>query len=258
MNQITILGCGPSNGVPKAGYAEGPFWGDCDPNNPKNERMRASVYVEYQGVRLLVDTSPDLRMQLLRNNIYDFDAVLLTHIHADHTQGIDDLRPLVFNRQRPFPLYADKQTLTKLQQSLPYLFHKGEIASYPKILDAHLLSGTEIQIDNATVQWFEQIHGPGRSTGFRFGNMAYSTDFNYLDNKAIEALQGLELWVVDCLSRSPRHTHNHLSLALKWIELVKPKRAVFTHMDHDLDYETLKKELPPHIEPAYDGMVLEF
>lgn len=254
---MTILGCGPSYGVPSAGDPQGPYWGECNPHDPRNARLRASVYVEFQGLNILVDTSPDLRQQLLQNHIHNIDAVLISHFHADHVHGIDDLRHLALKQGYALPLYADKFTLEALQQSFSYLFTTRKDGLYKQILETNLLN-EEVVIQSRTMQCFEQGHGPARSRGFLFGNMAYSTDFNYLDDKAIAMLKNLDVWIVDCLGRTPKPTHNNLDLTLQWIARVQPKRAILTHMGPELDYETLRKELPDFIEPAYDGMVIEF
>lgn len=257
MNKVIILGCGPSAGVPLLGHSDGAFWGDCDPQQPKNKRLRASVYVEYQGVKFLIDTSPDMRQQLLNNHIYSIDCVLMSHFHADHCHGIDELRPIVFMRGRqPMPLYADQFTLSELKLRFSYLFHQPD-SNYFKIVDAHNIVDS-IDFNNATVMPIKQHHGAYTSLGYRFGDFAYSTDFNDLSDESIDKLQGLDLWIVDCLSRKANSTHNHLDLTLRWIERVQPKQAVLTHMTYDLDYDTLCRELPSHVRPAYDGMVLTF
>lgn len=257
-NKFTILGCGPSGGVPLIGPHLGGFWGLCDSNNPKNRRMRASLFVEYEGKRLLIDTSPDLRQQFLTFGLQDIDAVLYTHDHADHTHGIDELRSLFFARkERMVPIYGNKETIEILKERFAYLFEGGQHYIYPKILELHFVEGG-FSVQGANIISFTQVHGVGTSLGYRFGKMAYSTDVTGFDEHAQECLTGLDIWIVDCLSREPKPSHLHLEAVLQWIEKMKPKKAILTHMNHSLDYETLKKELPPHIEPAYDGMVVEF
>ncbi|AIL13043.1 hypothetical protein IM40_05230 [Candidatus Paracaedimonas acanthamoebae] len=257
-NKVIILGCGPSGGIPLIGSQSGGFWGACDSTNPKNRRMRASIYVEYEGKKLLIDTSPDLRQQFLTFGLRDIDAVLYTHEHADHTHGIDELRSLFFARkERTIPVYGSEETIQKLRESFSYLFEGGEHFIYPKILESHVISNTFLVQDTPIVS-FTQIHGIGTSLGYCFGNVAYSTDVTDFDEIAQECLKGLDVWIIDCLSREPKPSHLHLEKALKWIEKMKPKKAILTHMNPSLDYETLKKELPSHIEPAYDGMVIEF
>ncbi len=257
-NKFTILGCGPSGGVPLIGPHLGGFWGLCDNNNPKNRRMRASLFVEYEGKRLLIDTSPDLRQQFLTFGLQDINAVLYTHDHADHTHGIDELRSLFFARkERMIPIYGNKETIEILKERFAYLFEGGQHYIYPKILEPHFVEG-DLSVQGASIISFTQVHGVGTSLGYRFGKMAYSTDVTDFDERAQECLKGLDVWVIDCLSREPKPSHLHLEGVLQWIEKMKPKKAILTHMNPSLDYETLKKELPPHIEPAYDGMVVEF
>lgn len=258
-SKATILGCGSSSGVPLLGHHPKGYWGTCDPSEPKNRRTRASIFVEYRGLRLLVDTSTDLRYQLLRQEISDFDGILFTHGHADHTHGIDEVRPLFFARNKePFPIYGDAKTLEELKKRFSYLFKEGNIPIYPKILMPHEISGT-FDIQGIKIFSFEQGHGPQEtSLGFRFGSLAYSTDFNNLNDHALAQLQNLDTWIVDCTDYKPKLTHNHLELTLKWIKKVNPKRAVLTHMNHNMDYQTLLTELPETIEPAYDGMEIEF
>jgi len=259
-NVLTILGCGSSGGVPLAGYPNGGFWGDCNPQNPKNRRKRSSCFVNYNGVKLLVDTSPDLYTQILENDISAIDAVLYTHHHADHTHGIDELRTLFFiNGKKTIPVFANTRTLSELEKSFRYLIHPEDPKGiYPKILDLHPIT-EPFAIHEQKIHVIPQIHGGIESLGFRFGNVAYSTDFNNLSDHAIQQLQGLDIWIVDCVSREgPKPSHSHLELTLKWIDLVKPKQAYLTHMNYTLDYETLCKELPDYIRPAYDGLQITF
>lgn len=256
-NKCIILGCGPSGGVPLI-TPDGAFWGDCDPQNPKNYRKRASVYVEYEGLRLLVDTSPDFRAQYLENNLRGLDAVLYTHAHSDHSHGIDNLRPLYFFKGREkVDVYFDQKTSDELFRSFGYLFHKGALEIYPQILEPHIIAPPSFEIGKSVIGCFNQRHGPGSSLGFRFGDLAYSTDFDDLDEAAIEALRGIKVWIIDCLSIEPRPTHLTLDQALAWIEKIKPEKAYLTHMSHQLDYEKLIKMLPPSILPAHDGMIIE-
>ena len=248
--KVTILGCGTSVGVPTVGN----FWGDCDPENPKNRRRRVSIAVEEGNTRLLVDTSPDLRNQLIDARIDRLDGVLYTHDHADHTHGIDDLRLIAYRARGKVPVYGDAGTLGALEERFNYIFHTQE--GYPAICDAHVIDGP-FELGAISITPFEQGHGNINTLGFRLGNMAYSTDTNALDDAAFEALEGVDLWVVDALRYQTHPTHAHLDLTLSWIERLKPKRAILTHMTHDMDYETLKNQLPPGVEPAYDGMILD-
>jgi phosphoribosyl 1,2-cyclic phosphate phosphodiesterase len=261
MAKAIILGCGGSSGVPclHPAFPEGD-WGACDPNNPKNFRTRSSLYVEFQGMHILVDTSPELRIQFLHNKVSALDAVIYTHHHADHTAGMDELRTLYFSGKRQrIPIYTDPAIMEKLKADYSYLFtDKEEKTIYPQVVNPHQIRNT-FTIGSAVIQSFHQGHGAILSLGLRFGSLAYSTDFNELDDKALTILKDVDTWIVDCAGREgPRPTHNHLALSLEWIKKVNPRRAILTHMGKSLDYETLKKELPPHIEPAYDGMVIEF
>jgi phosphoribosyl 1,2-cyclic phosphate phosphodiesterase len=248
-----ILGCGPSAGVPLGGY-EKPFWGDCDPQEPRNRRTRSSCYVCYKGEGILVDAGPDLRHHLLTHGLMDLKEVVITHDHADHVHGLDDVRPLYFARgKKPYPLRADPQTSQALRNHFPYLFKKTSQTLYPQIFDLLPLESRWMWHDLPCFS-FPQDHGYSISWGVRFGPMAYSTDFIHLSEEALVCLENLDLWIVDCLGRTPKPTHCHLERTLMWIEKLKPKQAILTHMNHELDYKSLCQELPLHIRPAYDGM----
>lgn len=248
--RVTILGCGTSGGVPRIGNV----WGVCDPAEPRNRRRRASILVEHDGTRILVDTSPDLREQCLSANVDDLDAVLYTHDHADHTHGIDDLRGFFFRRQRRMPIYGDTKTLRTLRTRFPYIFKS--VKGYPALVEPTEIDG-QFNVNGITVQPFSQHHGPINSLGFRFGPIAYSTDLNGLPEESFKVLKGIDTWVVDALRPEPHPTHAHLDLTLSWIKRVKPRHAVLTHMTWDMDYQTLCRELPDGVLPAYDGMVID-
>lgn len=248
--KVTILGCGTSGGVPRIGNV----WGVCDPNEPRNRRRRASILVERDDTRILVDTSPDLREQCLSANVDRLDAVLYTHDHADHTHGIDDLRGFFFQSQKRMPIHGDEKTLRTLRTRFPYIFKSVE--GYPALVEPQTIDG-QFRVGDMTVRPFSQFHGPMTSLGFRFGPIAYSTDLNGLPEESFKALKGVEVWIVDALRPQPHPTHAHLDLTLSWIERVKPRHAVLTHMTWDMDYRTLCRELPKGVEPAYDGMVIE-
>jgi phosphoribosyl 1,2-cyclic phosphate phosphodiesterase len=251
--KITILGCGSSMGVPLVGDD----WGECDPDEPKNRRLRASILVEEGTTRLLVDTSPDLRQQLLAARINVVDAVLYTHAHADHLHGIDDIRAVNVAIGGPLPAYGDAETLASIRERFGYVFQplKGDY-QYKPTLTPHVIDGP-FRIRDISVRSFRQDHGFSRTLGFHFGSVAYSTDVVRLDDEAFEILTGVDLWIVDCFRKQPHATHTHFDRTLEWIDRVKPKRAVLTHMSQWLDYNKLKAALPAHVEPAYDGMVLE-
>jgi phosphoribosyl 1,2-cyclic phosphate phosphodiesterase len=254
--RVTILGCGPSWGVPRIGGD----WGVCDPANPRNRRRRVSALVEEGGSLLLIDTSPDLREQLLDAEVKRLDAVLFTHAHADHLHGIDDLRSVNWMMQRGIPVYASAQTLTEISRRFGYVFDpvrpEAQSAYYKPVLEPHAVDGP-FRAAGVEIMPFVQDHGFSKTLGFRIGDFAYSTDVIELDEVAFAALRGVEVWVVDCIRRKPHVTHTHLAKALHWIARVRPKRAVLTHMDESLDYAALAKELPAGVEPGYDGMVIE-
>jgi phosphoribosyl 1,2-cyclic phosphate phosphodiesterase len=256
---FTILGCGSSMGVPRVALG----WGACDANNPKNRRRRCSLLVERSGsggrTRVLVDCSPDLRDQLLDTEVDWLDGVLITHEHADHTHGIDDLRPLFVLRRRPVPIYLDEPTSRALHARFGYCFMTPPGSDYPPILSEHrLIPGEQLTIDGqgGPIEALPvlQEHGDIPSLGFRFGNVAYSCDIKALPAESLAAMAGLDVWIVDALRYKPHPSHMDLAEALDWIARVKPRRAVLTNLHADLDYEELRRQLPPDVEPAYDGM----
>lgn len=260
---ITVLGCGSSSGVPRiGGPGEAGDWGACDPNNPKNRRRRCSILLRRGETRVLVDTSPDLREQLLSAHVARLDAVLLTHSHADQTHGIDDLRPLALAARRPVDVYADAETLEHVTGRFGYCFSQPEGSVYRAIVSGHVIAEPfrpfEIQGPGGAVpaRAFWQEHGGTRSLGYRFGPLAYSSDVNGLDDAAFAALEGVQCWIVDALQYRPHPTHANVETALRWIARVRPKRAVITNLHTSLDYETLRHELPQGVEPAFDGMEL--
>jgi phosphoribosyl 1,2-cyclic phosphate phosphodiesterase len=252
--RIRILGCGGSGGVPLIGDD----WGACDPREPKNRRRRASILVEEGAATLLVDTSPDMREQLLDAGTRRLDAVLFTHPHADHLHGIDDLRSVNRLMRKPIPAYANTQTLEKIAQRFGYVFAPLESGDsfYKPTLTPHVIDGP-FEIAGLRIVPFEQDHGFSTTLGFRIGGIAYSTDVVDLDETAFGILAGVELWIVDCLRYEPHPTHSHLAKTLSWIARVKPRRAVLTHMDIQLDYATLCRDLPAGVEPGYDGLTIE-
>lgn len=255
--KITVLGCGGSGGVPLINGN----WGRCNPDNPRNRRRRVSVLVEHGDSVILIDTSPDLRLQLLDAGIKRLDAVLYTHDHADHCHGIDELRALDHDRKGvPIPAYGTAETLDLLRQRFRYIFEQstdGSSALYRPLLEPKAIDG-EFAVGGLRVVPFVQDHGYGATTtGYRIGGMAYSTDVVGLDDAAFAVLADLELWIVDCLRYEPHPTHAHFDLTLSWIARAKPKRAVLTHLNHMLDYDVLASRCPPGVEPGYDGMVIE-
>lgn len=254
--KVTILGCGGSGGVPMIGND----WGQCDPNNPKNRRLRASILVEAGDTTLLVDTSPDMRQQFLTHGIRHIDAVLYTHAHADHIHGIDELRPVNRLMGRDIDVYADRPTLDAIGQRFGYVLSplapEANGFYYKPCLTPHEINGP-FSVGGIDVVPFEQGHGYMNTLGFRFGSIAYSTDVVELSDDAFAALDGVEVWIVDCLRERPHVTHAHLEKTLAWIERVRPKQAVLTHMCFDMDYETTQSRLPAGVEAGYDGLVIE-
>ena len=264
---VTILGCGSSGGVPRLGGADGGGnWGACDPSDPKNRRRRCSILVKRESLHgttaLLVDTSPDLRQQLLDARTSTLDGVVITHDHADQLHGIDDLRLVFHITHKRLDTYSDADTLCEVKHRFRYCFETPEGGVYPPILNARTIPEPfcEFEIAGAggaiPVLPFWQQHGPIRSLGLRFGAIAYSSDVNGLPEESFAALEDLDCWIVDALRYIPHPTHANVETALAWITRVKPHRAVLTNLHIDLDYETLKRELPPNVEPAYDGMVI--
>jgi phosphoribosyl 1,2-cyclic phosphate phosphodiesterase len=260
--RFTILGCGSSMGVPRPALG----WGACDPSNPKNRRRRTSLLVERRGpdgsTRVLVDTSPDLREQLLEANVDWLDGVLMTHEHADHCHGIDDLRPLFVKKRRRLDMYLGEDTSRTLHARFGYCFVTPPGSDYPPIVTEHrLVAGRAVTIDGeggpVTALPILQQHGTITSLGFRFGTFAYSCDLSGLPDDSVAALTGLEVWVVDALRYTPHPSHFSLSDALAWIGRLKPRQAVLTNLHSDLDYAKLRSELPAGVEPAYDGMTVE-
>jgi len=259
--KVTILGCGTSGGVPRIGN----HWGACDAANPKNRRERCSLLVQRTGPKgetaVLVDTSPDLRRQLLAAKVGWLDGVLYTHDHADHTHGIDDLRQVMFNGRRRVDVYYDEATGRQLHARFAYCFDTPPGSDYPAILKGHTIdAGVPLAISGAggaiEALPFRQLHGSSESLGFRFGGLAYSPDVSDLPEESVDALKDLDIWILDTLRYTRHPSHLSVEQALEWIARVKPKRAVLTHMHVDLDYAALSKELPQVVEPAYDGMVL--
>ena len=262
--KLTLLGTGSSGGVPRVGGE----WGACDPNEPKNRRRRCSALVETwdadtptERTSVLIDTSPDMREQMLDAGVTRLDAVLFTHDHADQTHGIDDVRPLVIRARAQIKAYMDDATHQTLFPKFRYAF-EGQ-GGYPPIFDLQprlaayeplLVNGPGGSLDALPL---DQEHGRIRSLGFRFGNVAYCNDVNALPDETFAQLEGLDLLAIDALRYNPHPTHAHLERTLEWLERLQPKRTVLTNMHVDLDYQTLLTELPDGVEPGFDGWVYE-
>ena len=259
--EYVILGCGSSGGVPRADGE----WGACDPSNPKNARSRCSMMVRRRSpagadreTTVLIDTSPDLRLQTVAAGVKRVDAVLFTHDHADQCAGIDDLRVFFLRHRRRTPCYMDAATWAALERRFAYVF-EGQ-GGYPAICDPMSLPehGVRWSVEGPSgpipVSTFDQDHGDIKSVGYRIGDMAYSSDVVGLSDASFAALKGVKVWIVDALRYKPHPTHATVEQALGWIARVRPERAILTNLHIDLDYETLRQELPEGVEPAYDGM----
>ncbi len=258
--RATILGCGSSGGVPRLGGQ----WGDCDPNDPRNIRRRCSLLLERIGpdgrTQVLIDTSPDMRAQLLDAGVGRLDAVVYTHSHADHVHGIDDLRQIVFNTRERLAVWADGPTQEALLSRFGYAFTQPRNSPYPPILDLNSIDGA-VTIEGAggplTLHPLRLNHGTIDALGFRVGGLAYCPDVVEIYPESWSWLTGLDVWIIDALRRKPHPTHAHLARTLEWIAEAAPKRAVLTNMHNDLDYATVAAETPDHVTPAHDGMVIE-
>lgn len=255
--RVTVLGCGSSSGVPMIGCT----CPVCSSKNPKNKRTRVSLYIEINTVGLLIDSSPDLRQQALACGVKKADAVLYTHGHADHTHGVDDLRSFNYLGNKELPVYGDADTLASLQQRFTYVFRPkpDNIWVRPCLVPNVIPRGNivNLAVQGVDIVAFEQLHGRTTSLGYRIDKFAYSTDTHELPESAYKALEGIDVWVVDCLRYTESVTHSHLKRTLEWIARVKPRQAILTHMAHDFDYDKLAAELPPGVVPGYDGMVID-
>jgi phosphoribosyl 1,2-cyclic phosphate phosphodiesterase len=257
--KVTILGCGGSGGVPLIGCG----CAVCTSPDPRNKRTRVSIVIESKtGTRVLVDASPDLRQQFLANGITRVDAVLLTHAHADHLHGIDDLRAVNFHSGAPLEIWGDAETLHDATTRFGYAFNPPRTNNgswYAPSLVPREITGNVLRVGDLDLSLFEQIHGGDRhpTLGVRVGRFAYSTDVKELPEAAFGALDGVEVWVVDCLQFEANRAHSHLAQTLDWIARIRPKRAILTHMGHRFDYSDLVTKLPTGVEPGVDGMTVE-
>ncbi len=252
--RLRILGCGTSSGVPRIGND----WGACDPAEPRNRRTRASVLIETTTTRILVDTGPDMREQLLAAGVDRLDAVIWTHDHADHTHGIDDLRQIYHAMRMPVRGLARLGTAKILRDRFAYVFEGFD--GYPPTVAPHELPD-RLTIGDIDISVVDQPHANIVSAGLRFensgGSVGYATDFNMMTDDMRALYKDLDVWVVDVLRRHPHPSHPHLEQALPWIAELAPKRTALTHLDQSMDYQSLLKELPPGVEPGYDGLEFE-
>ena len=256
--QMTILGCGNSSGTPSIGN----FWGNCDPNEPKNRRLRPSIAIQSDTTTIIVDTGPDFKQQINNTNIQKIDAVLYTHSHADHIHGIDDLRVFRHRFKQTVPIYCLPKTLEDIKGRFEYLFQHGGGGLYPIVVEPYIYEDENLCLPQTVgdIEFipFKQDHGTSTSLGFRFGDTAYSTDMVDLDDQAIDILQGIKTWVVDGAGYNfPQNpVHCTLEKVLQLNERVQAEKLFITHLTTLMDYKTLCEELPEYAKPAHDGLVL--
>ncbi|OCW58159.1 MBL fold metallo-hydrolase [Hoeflea olei] len=262
--QFTVLGCSSSPGVPRVNGD----WGACDPENPKNRRSRAAFLIRQIGAdggetTIAIDTGPDFREQMIAARVRHLDAVLYTHSHADHVHGIDDLRGFALSQRMRIPIHAAPETMAHIRAGFGYCLETPAGSDYPPITRPHLINDLDqpVRIEGAggpvELMPLEQVHGSIRSLGFRIGDVAYCCDVSDFPKRTVEKLQGLDLLIVDALQYKPHPSHLSIDQALWWIEKLKPRRAILTHMHVPLDYATVLAETPDHVEPAYDGLTIE-
>jgi phosphoribosyl 1,2-cyclic phosphate phosphodiesterase len=253
--KLRILGCGTSSGVPRIGND----WGSCDPTDPRNKRSRAAALVEIGGIRLLVDCGPDMREQLIAAGVATVDRVVITHDHADHCHGLDDLRQLAHNRRDQVPVHGRADLLERLEGRFRYLFHGT--ALYPAVARTEVVDGDWI-LDGAAVRFCDQPHGKITSLGMRFDeggrSIVYAIDFHDLNDTMAALYAGADVWIADCLRRRPHPTHAHLDAVLGWARELKVGQLVLSHLDNSMDYADLASELPDWAAPGFDGQEIAF
>ncbi|MEM7190059.1 MAG: MBL fold metallo-hydrolase [Pseudomonadota bacterium] len=262
--RFTILGCASSGGVPRIG-PKGPIWGDCDPSNPRNRRRRCALLVQRIGeagkTTVLLDAGPDVREQLIDAEAGWLNALILTHDHADHVHGIDDLRMVVFNRRERLPCWMDDRTWETMRSRFGYVFETPPGSSYPPIMDHHQITGP-VTVDGRggeiTCEPFEVPHGDIIALGFKVGPLVYTPDLSDMSDDAWAAVDAADCWITDALRYRPHPSHANVATALEWIKRAEPRRAILTNLHVDIDYETLAIQTPDHVEPAYDGLVIEY
>lgn len=264
VTRFTLLGTGSSGGVPRIGN----LWGACDPANPKNRRRRCSMLVErIEGenkTSVLIDTGPDMREQLLSASVSYLDAVLLTHSHADHIFGLDDLRQLAITHRERVNVYMDEDTQSRVMPAFGYCFEQADGSSYPAICELHKITALQaVNVSGAAGELqalpFEVEHGDIHALGFRFDNLVYLPDVKTVSKpNSLAVLENIDTLILDSLRKTPHPTHMNVEEALAFIEQVKPRRAILTNMHIDLDYQTLSDFVPSNVEVAYDGMTIQF
>ncbi len=257
MTKAIILGCGPSGGVPQPGGGEKEqgVWGKCDPSNPKNSRRRCSLYIEEQGKRLLIDTGADLRWQLIDNSITDLDAVLYTHAHADHINGIDDLRSICLRRKKVLEIYSNQETIQHLQTAFSYLFNEPNAQNlYPRLLNPNIIRDGTFQAAGIGIEAFTVDHVVIQALGYKIGDIAYFPDIFDMAGSTKAALSGVHTLIIDCFQYREHKTHAHFDKTMQWIEEIQPKQAFLTNLGLDMDYKELSNHLKPNIYACYDGL----
>jgi len=255
--KLKILGCGNSSGVP----ATGNIWGECDPNEPRNRRRRCSVAVQSQNTTLIIDTGPEFREQMNEAGISDVDAVLYTHAHGDHVNGVDDLRILRFRQKKLIPVYGNSETLAEMKKRFAYMFDGGDHEIYPPVLNANELdlTGGDMLIGDILLGPFAQDHGTCTSTGYRFGDLAYSVDMIALSDDAIDSLKGIKTWIVDCAAYKDdgNIVHANYDKIFALNEKIGAEHVYLTSLSLAMDYQTMRDELPEGFAPAYDGLEID-
>jgi phosphoribosyl 1,2-cyclic phosphate phosphodiesterase len=251
--KITVLGSGTSVGVPTIGC----HCDVCTSKDPRDNRLRPSILIGYEGRNVLVDTSPDFRQQALRAQIERLDGILFTHPHADHLMGLDDVRPFNFRQKERIPIYADPPTMEAIQRCFKYVFEEKERATHIPKLDTHLIDGSSFDLCGLTFTPVPVLHGAETIHGFRFGNAAYLTDHSEIPEASYALLEDLDVLFLDALRYKPHPTHSTVERSIQTVERLAPRRAFFTHISHDLGHERAESMLPPSIRFAYDGLEIE-
>ena len=252
-SRITVLGSGTSVGVPTIGC----HCDVCTSSDPRDQRLRPSILVSYNGRNVLIDTTPDFRTQALRARMSHLDAVLFTHSHADHLMGLDDVRPFNFRQKGQIPIYASQNTMAAIQRCFPYIFDNQKQESNVPKLDAHLIAGEPFEVLGMEFRPVPILHGTQTILGFRFGNAAYLTDHSAIPEASLDLLRGLDVLFLDALRYKPHPTHSTVEQSTRTVECLRPQRAFFTHICHDLGHERAESMLPPQIRLAYDGLEID-